>query len=158
MIITVPLQLSGARRTCSLFVDAVTRQMHGEWMCLLNEISQFNSVKHTVQLQVGVEARLSWKMIQGYDGTVETELEGESPALQLTEGDEVKIVCVATEGFPLMQFQWEHQGVSPPSQPSLANSTKQRTGREYKVRVSLLSIIIIIFIIIMWSVTLSSQL
>ena len=44
-------------------------------MCLLNEISQFNSVKHTVQLQVGVEAKLSWKMIQGYDGTVETELE-----------------------------------------------------------------------------------
>ena len=132
--------------------------MHGEWMCLLNEISQFNSVKHTVQLQVGVEAKLSWKMIQGFDGTVETDLEGDSPSLQLTEGDEVKIVCVATEGFPLMQFTWEHQGVSPPSQPGLANSTKLRTGREYKVRVSLLSSIIIIIIIMVWSVTLSSQL
>ena len=105
--------------------------MHGEWMCLLNEISQFNSVKHTVQLQVGVEAKLSWKIIQGYDGTGETALESDSPSLDLTEGDEVKIVCVATEGFPLMQFDWEHQGVSQPSQP---NMTKQRTGREYKVR------------------------
>ena len=105
--------------------------MHGQWMCLLNEISQFNSVKHTVQLQVGVEAKLSWKMIQGFDGTVETDLEGDSPSLQLTEGDEVKIVCVATEGFPLMQFDWEHHGVS---QPSQTNMSKQRTGREYKVR------------------------
>jgi hypothetical protein len=130
-------KLSGARRTCSLFVDAVTRQMHGEWMCLLNEISQFNSVKHTVQLQVGVEAKLSWKIIQGYDGTGETSLESDSPSLDLTEGDEVKIVCVATEGFPLMQFDWEHQGVSQPSQPSQPNMTKQRTGREYKAVYSL---------------------
>ena len=97
-------------------------------MCLLNEISQFNSVKHTVQLQVGVEAKLSWKIIQGYDGTGETELESDSPSLELTEGDEVKIVCVATQGFPLMQFDWEHHGVTQ------GNSTKQRTGREYQVR------------------------
>ena len=108
--------------------------MHGEWMCLLNEISQFNSVKHTLQLQVGVEAKLSWKMIQGHEGTEENQLESDSPSLQLTEGDEVKIVCVATEGFPLMQFDWEHHGVSEPGQPSQANMTKQRTGREYKVR------------------------
>jgi len=125
-------KLSGARRTCSLFVDAVTREMHGQWMCLLNEISQFNSVKHTVQLQVGVEAKLSWKLIQGYEGTGETELESDSPSLHLTEGDEVKIVCVATEGFPLMQFDWEHQGVVQADQAGQANLTKQRTGREYK--------------------------
>ena len=37
------MQLSGARHQCSLFVDRVTRHMHGDWMCLLNEISQFNS-------------------------------------------------------------------------------------------------------------------
>ena len=115
-------------------MDAVTREMHGQWMCLLNEISQFNSVKHTVQLQVGVEAKLSWKLIQGYEGTGETELESDSPSLHLTEGDEVKIVCVATEGFPLMQFDWEHQGVSQAEQAGQANLTKQRTGREYKVR------------------------
>ena len=102
--------------------------MHGQWMCLLNEISQFNSVKHTVQLQVGVEAKLSWKMIQGFDGTVETDLEGDSPSLQLTEGDEVKIVCVASEGFPLMQFSWEHLGLRE------TNRTRQRTGREFQVR------------------------
>lgn len=121
-------KLSGARRTCSLFVDAVSREMHGEWMCLLNEISQFNSVKHTVQLQVGVQAKLSWKVIRGYDGSVQTEtdVESDSPQLDLTEGDEVKIVCVATEGFPLMQFDWEHHGLSQ------TNRTKQRTGREYQ--------------------------
>ena len=39
----VVVQLSGARHQCSLFVDRVTRHMHGDWMCLLNEISQFNS-------------------------------------------------------------------------------------------------------------------
>ena len=109
-------------------MDAVTRHMHGEWMCLLNEIKQFNSVKHTVQLQVGVEAKLSWKVVQGYDGSVQTDLDGSSPELHLTEGDEVKVVCVASEGFPLMQFDWEHHGVTQ------GNTTKQRTGREYQVR------------------------
>ena len=102
--------------------------MHGEWMCLLNEISQFNSVKHTVQLQVGVKARLSWKVVQGYDGRVESDLEGSSPTLHLTEGEEVKIVCVASEGFPLMQFSWEHLGLAS------TNQTRQRSGREYQVR------------------------
>ena len=96
-------------------------------MCLLNEISQFNSVKHTVQLQVGVQAKLSWKVIQGYDGNLETDMESDSPELHLTEGEEVKIVCVATEGFPLMQFEWEHHGVRQ------GNRTKLRTGREYQV-------------------------
>ena len=112
-------------------------------MCLLNEISQFNSVKHTVQLQVGVQAKLSWKIIQGYDGSIQTDLETDSPQLQLTEGDEVKIVCVATEGFPLMQFDWSHHGVSQ------ANITKQRTGREYQVTSAAKSFIV--SILIMWS-------
>ena len=49
------MQLSGARHQCSLFVDRVTRHMHGDWMCLLNEISQFNSglqIKSRVVLQM----------------------------------------------------------------------------------------------------------
>jgi len=121
-------KLSGARHQCSLFVDKVTRHMHGDWMCLLNEISQFNSVKHTVQLKVGVETQLSWKVMIGQDERVHN-----SPILHLTEGDHVSIACVAAEGFPVMQFSWEHHIVQQPSEKA-DNSTRIRTGREYKDR------------------------
>merc|ERR1712227_817200 len=118
-------QLSGARHQCSLFVDKVTRHMHGDWMCLLNEISQFNSVKHTVQLKVGVETQLSWKVMIGQDERVHN-----SPILHLTEGDHVSVACVAGEGFPVMQFSWEHH-VVPGSE---VNNSGPRTGREYQER------------------------
>lgn len=85
------------------------------------------SVKHTVQLKVGVETQLSWKVMIGQDERVHN-----SPILHLTEGDHVSIACVAGEGFPVMQFSWEHHIVQQPSEKA-DNSTRIRTGREYKV-------------------------
>ena len=55
------MQLSGARHQCSLFVDRVTRHMHGDWMCLLNEISQFNS-----GLQIQSRVVLQMKAIRSF--------------------------------------------------------------------------------------------
>ena len=45
------LSMSGERSTCSLHIARVTRHMHGGWMCLLNEISQFDSVKTMVNVE-----------------------------------------------------------------------------------------------------------
>ena len=63
-------------------------------MCLLNEISQFNSVKTMVNVEVGVPAEVAWKT-DSLDG-----------ALHLTEGEEREIVCKATDGYPRMDFGW----------------------------------------------------
>jgi len=106
--------------------------MHGDWMCLLNEISQFNSVKHTVPLKVGVETHLSWKVVRGQSGGNDNlHL---SPILKLTEGDHVSIVCAAEEGFPVMQFSWEHHVVQQKEKENLENNTRARIGREYQDR------------------------
>ena len=54
------LSLSGGSNTCSLHISTVTRHMHGSWMCLLNEISQFNSVKDSIMVEVAVPTVVMW--------------------------------------------------------------------------------------------------
>ena len=81
-----------------------------------------------MQLKVGVETELSWRVrMESQDDRVHN-----NPVLHLTEGDHVSIACVAGGGFPVMQFSWEHHIVQLPSDKS-DNSTRIRTGREYKV-------------------------
>ena len=88
------LSLSGESSTCSLHIARVTRSMHGGWMCLLNEIKQFGSVKTIVNVEVGVPAKVGWK----------TDLtEG---VLYLMDGEEKEIVCGATDGYPRTDFVW----------------------------------------------------
>ena len=88
-------------------------------------------VKHTVSLKVGVETHLSWKVVRGQSGGNDNlHL---SPILKLTEGDHVSIVCAAEEGFPVMQFSWEHHVVQQKEKENLENNTRARIGREYQV-------------------------
>ena len=84
-------------------------------------------MKHTVQLKVGVETRLSWSVMRESSSMARTH---DHPVLELTEGDHVSVACVAGEGFPVMQFSWEHH-VVPGSE---VNNSRPRTGREYQVR------------------------
>ena len=93
---------------------------------------KYISVKHTVQLKVGVETRLSWRVIHGHEGGAVTDMVHHQPVLHLTEGDTVSIVCVADQGYPVMQFQWEHH-VTPSDNSDTSNNTRTRVGREYKV-------------------------
>ena len=88
------LSLSGERSTCSLHIARVTRSMHGGWMCLLNEISHFDSVKTIVKVEVGVPAKVGWNN------------HVEEGVLHLTEGEEKEIICTAVEGYPLTNFVW----------------------------------------------------
>lgn len=88
------LSLSGERSTCSLHIARVTRSMHGGWMCLLNEISHFDSVKTIVKVEVGVPAKVGWNT------------RVEEGVLYLTEGEEKEIICSAVEGYPQTNFAW----------------------------------------------------
>ena len=63
-------------------------------MCLLNEISQFDSVKTIVKVEVGVPAEVGWKT------------DTQEGILHLTEGEEKDIVCMATDGYPVAEFMW----------------------------------------------------
>jgi len=88
------LSLSGVSSTCSLDIARVTRDMHGGWMCLLNEIEQFDSVKTIVRVEVGVPAKVGW-ITHTQEGL-----------LHLVEGEEKEIVCGATDGYPHADFAW----------------------------------------------------
>ena len=92
------LSLSGESSTCSLHIARVTRHMHGGWMCLLNEISQFDSVKTIINVEVGVAAKVGWK----------TDIQ--EGILHLMEGEEKEIVCEAVDGYPHTDFVWTSYG------------------------------------------------
>ena len=83
------------------------------------------SVKHTVQLKVGVATHLSWAVVRE-GGAAAGQVAAE--VLQLTEGDRVSIACVAAPGYPVMQFGWEHRILQQEQ-----NTTRARVGREYQV-------------------------
>merc|ERR1719483_751391 len=89
------LSLSGESSTCSLHIARVTRSMHGGWMCLLNEIKQFGSVKTIVNVEVGVPAKVRWK----------TDLD--EGVLYLMDGEEKEIVCGAADRYPHTDFVWK---------------------------------------------------
>ena len=82
-----------------------------------------------------METRLTWRVVHGHEGGAVTDMVHSQPVLHLTEGDTVSIVCVADQGYPVMQFQWEHHVVQTPSDSSdnSDNNTRPRVGREYKV-------------------------
>merc|ERR1711962_432909 len=47
---------SSSRTECSLYIERLGREDHGKWMCLLNDIQEFDTVKSTVSVEVGVAA------------------------------------------------------------------------------------------------------
>ena len=104
------LSLFGESSTCSLDIARVTRDMHGGWMCLLNEIEQFHSVKTIVRVEVGVPAKVGW-ITHTQEGL-----------LHLVEGEEKEIVCGATDGYPQMDFKWS-------SNRTVKRKSQARTAR-----------------------------
>ena len=112
------LSLSGSpgQQSCSLHIPRVSRAMHGHWVCLLNEISQFRSAKVAVPVQVGVATKLSWIVQHGGERSTAPL---PRPLLTLTEGDTVTIVCQAGQAFPAPEFSWRARRQSD-SSPSLA--------------------------------------
>ena len=131
------LSLSGESSTCSLDIARVTRDMHGGWMCLLNEIEQFDSVKTIVRVEVGVPAKVGW-ITHTQEGL-----------LHLVEGEEKEIVCGAVDGYPHADFAWtsyrsedrtlqtrnarmfnQHEDEFPDDSPS--SLTTNRTGKVEK--------------------------
>jgi hypothetical protein len=134
------LSLSGESSTCSLDIARVTRDMHGGWMCLLNEIEQFDSVKTIVRVEVGVPAKVGW-ITHTQEGL-----------LMLVEGEEKEIVCGAVDGYPHADFAWtsyrsedrtsqtrnarmfnQHEDEFPDD--SLSSLTTNRTEKVGKIRI-----------------------
>ena len=114
------LSLSGESSTCSLDIARVTRDMHGGWMCLLNEIEQFDSVKTIVRVEVGVPAKVGW-ITHTQEGL-----------LHLVEGEEKEIVCGATDGYPQMDFKWN--SYKPDKRISQASTARMLEDLEEKHR------------------------
>jgi len=82
---------------CSLRIERLAREDHGTWMCLLNDIKEFDTVKASVYVEVGVAASIEWGSIQGME---------EEGRLVLVEGDTRDIQCVARAGYPTPTFTW----------------------------------------------------
>jgi len=88
---------SNSHKECSLRIERLAREDHGNWMCLLNDIKEFDTVKASVYVEVGVEASIQWGSIQGLE---------EDGRLVMVEGDTRDIQCVARGGYPTPTFTW----------------------------------------------------
>ena len=73
----------------------VTREDHGQWMCLINDNKNFDSVKQFVSVDVGVipDTGVSIEAGSLYDADTETRVE-------VVEGDNIALSCYARQGFP----------------------------------------------------------
>merc|ERR1719334_1511912 len=86
-----------SHKECSLRIERLSREDHGTWMCLLNDIKEFDTVKASLYVEVGVAASIEWGDIQGME---------EEGRLVLVEGDTRDIQCVARAGYPTPTFTW----------------------------------------------------
>ena len=67
---------------------------HGEWLCLVNDADDFNTTKQYVHLTVTKEASLEWG-------------EDHVDVVEVYEGEEVALSCLAMQGYPPPLFSWE---------------------------------------------------
>ena len=81
----------------------VSRADHGQWMCLINDNKNFDSVKQFVSLDVGVipDTGISIEAGSLYEAITETRVE-------VVEGDNIALSCYARQGFPPSLVSWEH--------------------------------------------------
>jgi hypothetical protein len=77
----------------------VVREDHSRWMCLVNDIVDFNARKSFVTLHIGVEAKMGINVHGG-------DLISREGILRLVEGVDVDIKCYANGGYPLPTFLW----------------------------------------------------
>jgi hypothetical protein len=108
------LRLTGTPTSCTLHVThASAAHHHGDWMCLLNDIRDFETVRGRVRLEVATPARLSWRLQTGGAGmtvtaaTAEEDSGNEPLVLSVMEGERTNVSCVARGAFPPPRFAWE---------------------------------------------------
>jgi len=94
------MYLYGVQDSCSLHIENVTSDAHGDWMCLLNEIQEFDSAKKNVKVNVAVPVQIDIEVIGGghFNSSVNR--------LEIMEGEQVEIVCRAKGGFPQPTLSW----------------------------------------------------
>jgi len=109
---------SASHSSCSLSIARVSREDHGNWMCLLNDITEFDTVKERVKVEIGVEAEAVWRPMEGLEGNV----------LSLVEGEEREVVCEGREGYPAPSFLWDSH--APSISERMGRSEEERDGSD----------------------------
>jgi len=112
---------SASHSSCSLSIARVSREDHGNWMCLLNDITEFDTVKERVKVEVGVEAVGVWGAVDGLEGGV----------LSLVEGEEREVVCEGRQGYPAPSFLWDSHKPDI-SERERRGKSEERDGSEVK--------------------------
>jgi len=112
---------SASHSSCSLSIARVSREDHGNWMCLLNDITEFDTVKERVKVEVGVEAVGVWGAVEGLEGGV----------LSLVEGEEREVVCEGRQGYPAPSFLWDSHKPDI-SERERRGKSEERDGSEVK--------------------------
>ena len=51
------LVLWGTTRTCGVTIHSITKQDHGDWLCLLSDIQEFETKKQTLNIQASYKIR-----------------------------------------------------------------------------------------------------
>ena len=79
----------------------VSRADHGQWMCLVNDNREFNSLKQFLNLNVGVtpDTGISVEAGEVFDADAETKVE-------VVEGDSIALSCYARRGYPPARIFW----------------------------------------------------
>jgi len=113
---------SASHSSCSLLIARVSREDHGQWMCLLNDITEFDTVKERVKVEVGVEAVGGWGAVDGLEGGV----------LSLVEGEEREVVCEGREAYPAPSFLWDSHKPDLISEGGRRSEKERRDGSEVK--------------------------
>ena len=111
-------KIFGGERSCSLMVEKVSLQDHGDYMCLLNQADVFHTDRKYVSLAVASPARLEIRRL---------EEEEETSVLELVEGELVEVECSAAGAFPRVEFLWSLPGVE--SVEARESQAKSEDGR-----------------------------
>jgi len=83
--------------TCQLEIKNISVADHGVYMCLFSQAGVFHTDREHISVEVATPAKTFIRKVG--------ELE-EREHLDLLEGEEVQLVCTATEGYPAPQYHW----------------------------------------------------
>ena len=105
------LQLSGTPHSCTLHVaHASPAHHHGDWLCLLNDIRDFETVRGRVRLDVATPAQVSWQLQSPLAFTRAEDEDSKTIVLSLMEGERANISCLARDALPAPSFAWAESG------------------------------------------------
>ena len=93
------LQFLGSSNKCGIKIEHVTEEDHGTWMCLVNDAENFEADKVKMEVEVAVPA-----VVEEINGG------GEGGIVEVIDGQEVGVECVARRGYPPPIFTWTLPG------------------------------------------------